>query len=71
LPDGRDIVEYAKRVYMRDNVDFLIDLLGERDVGKGVVGEVVEVMRGQGLGLVLSVLTGERKEEEAAVGLHS
>jgi hypothetical protein len=67
LPDGRDVVEFAKEVYLRDNVDFLIDVLGERDVGMVMVGEVVEVMRGQGHGLVLSVLTGDRKEEKAAV----
>ena len=71
LPDGRDIVEFAKRVFLRDDVHFFIDLVGEKDAGKGVLGEVVEVMRGQGHGLVVSVLTGERKEEKATVGSYS
>jgi hypothetical protein len=71
LPDGRDIVEFAKRVFLRDGVHFYIDLIGEKDVGKGVWGEVVEGMRGQGHGLVLNVLTGERKEEKAIVGSYS
>jgi hypothetical protein len=74
LPEGRDIVEDAKRLYLRDNVAFFIDVLGERDVGKRVVGEVVEVMRGQEHGLLLSVFTrdgGDRKEEKASVRISS
>jgi hypothetical protein len=42
-----------------------------RGVGNRVVGEVVEVMREQGHGLVLSVLTGDGKEEKAVVGPYS
>jgi hypothetical protein len=52
LPDGREIVEFAKRVFWRDGVHFYMDIIGEKDVGKGVLGEVVEIMRGQGHGLV-------------------
>ncbi len=69
LPDGQELVEYAKRVYLRDNIDFFIDVLGGSDVGKEALGEVVNVMRGQGYGLVLSVLTRDREEEKVAVGL--
>jgi hypothetical protein len=70
-PEGPEVVEFVKRVYLRDNVDFFIDVLGERHVGKGVEGEMVEVMREQGHGLVLSVLTEDGKEEKAVVGPYS
>ena len=70
-PEGPKLVEFVKRVYLRDNVDFFIDVFSERGVGNGVVGEVVEVMREQGHGLVLSVLTGDGKEEKAVVGPYS
>jgi len=39
-------------VFWRDGVHFYMDIIGEKDVGKGVLGEVVEIMRGQGHGLV-------------------
>jgi hypothetical protein len=39
-------------------------VIGEKDLGKGMLGEVVEVMRGQGHGLVLSVLTEHRKKRK-------
>jgi hypothetical protein len=71
LPDGRDIVEFAKRVFLSDDVHFYIDVIEAKDIGKGVLGEVLEVTWGQGHGLVLSVLTGDRKEEKATVGLYS
>jgi hypothetical protein len=43
LPDGRDIVEFAKRVFLSDDVHFYIDVIEAKDIGKGVLGEVLEV----------------------------
>jgi len=57
--DGPELVEYAKKVYMRDNIDFLIDVLGETSVGSGFLEPVIEIMQDQGGGMVLGVVPPE------------
>jgi hypothetical protein len=38
LPDGRDIVEFAKRMFWRDGVHFYIDLIWREGCWEGGVG---------------------------------
>lgn len=44
-PSREEVIEYAKGVCLRDDIGFLIDVLGETDIGKGLMREVVGVMQ--------------------------
>lgn len=61
--DGKAVVEYAKKVYLKDNVDFLI-ISGEQDTAGEIVHEVVEVMENQDSGLVLNVIVDYEEEDK-------
>jgi hypothetical protein len=59
------VIEYAKAVYLRENIDFLIQVFGEKHTGKeckGIVRDVVDVMEQQGRNLVLNILSGDTKD---------
>lgn len=62
--EGKDIIEHAKEMYTRDNIDFLIDVItGEtEDSVVEIIRELVNVMQTQGEGLVLNVLAGNAKD---------
>jgi hypothetical protein len=61
-PSVKEVIEYVKRVCLRDDVDFLIDVLGETDISKGLVRDAVGVMQMQESGLMASVFSGESKD---------
>ena len=54
-------------MYMRYNIDFLIDVVtgGTEDSVVEIIRELVNVMQKQGEGLVLNVLAGNAKDVNA------
>jgi hypothetical protein len=66
LGDGRVILEKLRSVFLKDEVDFWIDVAGELRIGG--LKEVVEWMGERGEGLVLGVVgDGEREVEVVSV----
>ena len=66
LGDGNDILEKLRSVFLKDEVDFWIDVAGELRIGG--LKEVVNGMSERGDGLVLSVVgDGEREVEVVSV----
>ena len=64
---GEELIEYAKKVYLRDNVDFLIDVLGETNVGSVFLKSIMNLMQEHRGGMVLSVLPTSLQERSKEI----
>jgi NAD(P)-dependent dehydrogenase (short-subunit alcohol dehydrogenase family) len=62
LGDGNEILEKLRSVFLKDEVAFWIDVVGELRIGG--LKEVVEGMSERGEGLVLSVVGDAEREDE-------
>jgi hypothetical protein len=65
-------VKAARREFGKESVDCVVEVVGEGEMGKRILGGVVKEIEVMGRGLVLTVVgTGEGKESELEKNLVS